>query len=36
MAQTTYASLRKNLAAVLDRVADDQEIVIVRRRDPGM
>lgn len=29
---TTYTSLRENLAAVLDRVADDQEIVIVRRR----
>ena len=29
---TTYTSLRENLAAVLDRVADDQEVVIVRRR----
>ena len=29
---TTYTSLRENLAAVLDRVTDDQEIVIVRRR----
>ena len=29
---TTYTSLRENLAAVLDRVVDDQEVVIVRRR----
>lgn len=29
---TTYTRLRENLAAVLDRVADDQEVVIVRRR----
>ena len=29
---TTYTSLRENLAAVLDRVTDDQEVVIVRRR----
>jgi antitoxin YefM len=29
---TTYTSLRENLAAILDRVADDQEVVIVRRR----
>jgi antitoxin YefM len=29
---TTYTSLRENLAAVLDRVIDDQEVVIVRRR----
>ena len=29
---TTYTSLRENLAAVLDRVSDDQEVVIVRRR----
>src|SRR5664279_1539274 len=29
---TTYTNLRENLAAVLDRVADDQEVVIVRRR----
>ena len=28
---TTYTSLRENLAAVLDRVVDDQEVVIVRR-----
>jgi len=30
--ETTYTSLRKNLAGVLDQVVDDQEIVIVRRR----
>lgn len=29
---TTYTALRANLAAVLDRVVDKQEIVIVRRR----
>jgi len=29
---TTYTSLRENLAAILDRVTDDQEVVIVRRR----
>ena len=30
--ETTYTSLRDNLASVLDRVGDDQEVVIVRRR----
>jgi len=30
--ETTYTSLRENLASVLDRVFDDQEIVIVRRK----
>src|SRR5437868_11841172 len=30
--ETTYTSLRQNLAAVLDRVIDQQETVIVRRR----
>jgi antitoxin YefM len=30
--ETTYTSLRENLASVLDRVIDDQEVVIVRRR----
>jgi antitoxin YefM len=29
---TTYTNLRDNLASVLDRVTDDQEVVIVRRR----
>jgi len=30
--ETTYTSLRENLASVLDRVTEDQEVVIVRRR----
>jgi antitoxin YefM len=30
--ETTYTRLRDNLASVLDQVADDQEVVIVRRR----
>ena len=30
--ETTYTSLRENLAAVLDQVVDQQETVIVRRR----
>ena len=30
-AETTYTNLRANLAAVLNRVVDDQEIFIVRR-----
>jgi len=30
--ETTYTSLRERLAAVLDQVANDQEVVIVRRR----
>ena len=30
--ETTYTSLRKNLANVLDQVVDDQEVVFVRRR----
>src|SRR3954469_11493939 len=30
--ETTYTSLRQNLATVLDRVVDQQETVIVRRR----
>lgn len=30
--ETTYTSLRENLAKVLDRVIDEQETVIVRRR----
>jgi antitoxin YefM len=30
--ETTYSKLRENLAATLDNVVDDQEIVIVRRR----
>jgi antitoxin YefM len=30
--ETTYTSLRENLASVLDQVIDEQETVIVRRR----
>lgn len=30
--ETTYTSLRENLASVLDQVVDQQEVVIVRRR----
>lgn len=30
--ETTYTSLRQSLASVLDRVANDHEVVIVRRR----
>jgi len=30
--ETSYTSLRENLASVLDRVAQDQEIVVVRRK----
>lgn len=30
--ETTYTSLRENLAAVLDQVVDQQETVIIRRR----
>ena len=30
--ETTYTNLRQELASVLDRVVDDQEVVIVRRR----
>ncbi len=30
--ETTYTNLREQLASILDRVVDDQEVVIVRRR----
>jgi antitoxin YefM len=30
--ETTYSSLRENLAAVLDQVVDQQDTVIIRRR----
>ena len=30
--ETTYTSLRENLASVLGRVADDHEVVLVRRK----
>ena len=32
MTETTYTHLRQSLAAVLDRVANDHEVVIVRRK----
>jgi antitoxin YefM len=32
MVETTYTSLRENLASVMDRVVDDREVVIVRRK----
>ena len=32
MTETTYTSLRQSLASVLDRVASDHEVVIVRRK----
>lgn len=31
--ETTYTNLRQHLAAVLDQVADDREVVIIRRRN---
>lgn len=30
--ETTYTALRENLASYLDRVTDDREVVVVRRR----
>jgi antitoxin YefM len=32
LTETTYTHLRQSLAATLDRVADDREIVIIRRK----
>jgi antitoxin YefM len=32
MVETTYTSLRENLAAIMDRVVNDREVVIVRRK----
>ena len=32
MTETSYTALRQSLASVLDRVANDHEIVIVRRK----
>ncbi|MFY9682510.1 MAG: type II toxin-antitoxin system Phd/YefM family antitoxin [Candidatus Sulfotelmatobacter sp.] len=32
MTETTYTNLRQSLAAVLDRVANDREVVIVVRK----
>jgi antitoxin YefM len=30
--ETSYSAARQNLAALLDRVTDDREIVLIRRR----
>ncbi|MGA2572043.1 MAG: type II toxin-antitoxin system prevent-host-death family antitoxin [Terracidiphilus sp.] len=30
--ETTYSALRANLASYLDRVTDDREVVVVKRR----
>jgi len=30
--ETTYTALRENLASYLDRVTDDREVVVVKRR----
>ncbi len=30
--ETTYSALRQNLASYLDRVVDDREVVVVKRR----
>ncbi len=35
MVETTYTSLRENLASMMDRVINDREVVIVRRRTPS-
>jgi antitoxin YefM len=32
MVETTYTKLRENLASVMDRVVNDREVVIVRRK----
>jgi len=32
LTETTYTNLRQSLASFLDRVSDDREVVIVRRR----
>jgi antitoxin YefM len=32
MTETSYSNLRQSLASVLDRVANDREIVVIRRK----
>ena len=32
MVETTYTSLRENLASVMDRVVNDREVVIISRK----
>lgn len=34
--ETTYTSLRQSLAAMLDRVANDREVILIRRRGAKM
>jgi PHD/YefM family antitoxin component YafN of YafNO toxin-antitoxin module len=34
-AETTYTRLRQKLASMLSQVANDQEVVIVRRKGAG-
>jgi len=36
LTETTYTNLRQSLASVLDRVANDREVVVVRRRGERM
>lgn len=33
--ETSYTELRENLASYLDRVVDDREVVVVKRRGAG-
>jgi antitoxin YefM len=32
MVETTYTSLRENLASMMDRVVNDREVIIIRRK----
>lgn len=32
MVETTYTGLRENLASIMDRVVNDREVVIIRRK----
>ena len=32
MVETTYTSLREHLASVMDRIVNDREVVVVRRK----
>ena len=32
MVETSYSSLRENLASMLDRVVNDREVVVIRRK----
>ncbi|MFZ0226318.1 MAG: type II toxin-antitoxin system prevent-host-death family antitoxin [Mycobacterium sp.] len=32
MTETSYTTLRQNLASVLDRVSNDREVIIIRRK----